>query len=237
MVVARLVFTITMIVALVMASVYVRGYLGASERAILRAVGFSAERLMQGNMFPLLSSVFFTSGGWPFYGALAMLAGSVGWAEYQFGTRVAALTFFGIHIVTLLLLAFAISLPMAWLDSHRGELLFMVRDVGPSAGYYGCLGLAVTSLSPRKRFWLVVSLGGYLLIRVVWSTMHIPAHGRMMSADVAHFMAFALGLLSSCWLQSRKHLHSSPPENSPSTASPPAEAMAPLASPSHRHHS
>ncbi|MCA9124422.1 MAG: hypothetical protein H6822_18565 [Planctomycetaceae bacterium] len=106
------------------------------------------------------------------------------------------IAFVGVHVATLLLMAIAVALPLSIVEAHRGELLFHARDVGPSAGYYGCLGLVVAGLSSRTRNVLIPAITLILLLRLTWSTMHLPEEGRMMSADLAHLIAFPLGLLS-----------------------------------------
>ena len=97
--------------------------------------------------------------------------------------------------LTLFVLAVGIALPLAWLETHRGALLLSVLDVGPSAGYYGCLGVAIAGLQTKRRTALTVVIVVVLTARLTWSTMHLPDEGRMMSADLAHLVAFPMGLL------------------------------------------
>ena len=108
----------------------------------------------------------------------------------------ACLTFFGIHLTILLILAVGVALPLAQLELHRGQLLLDARDVGPSAGYYGCLVLAVAGLCSRKRGVIFFAITFVLALRLTWSTIHIPEAGRLMSADLAHLVAFPVGWLS-----------------------------------------
>lgn len=117
----RLPFTLLMVALLIAAGVYGRAHVGALDADVHRHVGYSARLLFDGHPHRLFTSVFFTAGGHRFYASLLMLGGAVGWVEFTHGTRRAVLTFFGIHLATLLLLAVAIAWPLALLDTHRGE--------------------------------------------------------------------------------------------------------------------
>ena len=189
-------FTLLMLTLLIGAGIYGRSHVGPLDVAVHRRVGHSPRLLFDGHWHRPFTSLFFTAGGRRFYISLAMLAVSVGSVELVHGTRRAATTFFGIHFATLLFIAVSIALPLSMLKTHFGELLFDARDVGPSAGYYGCLGLAVAGLSSRNRQASVVAILLILLLRLAWSTLHLPEEGRVMSADLAHLIAFPMGLLS-----------------------------------------
>ncbi len=112
------------------------------------------------------------------------------------GTLRSAATFFGIHFATLAIMTIVVAIWIAAADSHRGNLLWNVQDVGPSAGYYGCLGLAIAAQSPGIRIASVIGIIAILAMRLWWSFLHLPEEGRVMSADIAHLIAFPLGLLS-----------------------------------------
>ena len=180
----RVPFTTGMLIALIVAGIYGRTHVGPLAVGVERTVGYSIRLFLDGDWYRLFAAVFFTVGGWRFYASLAMLTLGSGIVEYVFGTGRAWLTFFAVHVATLAVVAVAVAMPLAWLDTARGELLMTARDVGPSAGYYGCLGLAV----------LLV-----LAARLSWSTVLLPEQGRLMSADLAHVVAFGLGRLSSAW--------------------------------------
>ena len=164
-------FTLLMVAALVVAGIYGKTHVGSLDAGVGRQVGYSVRLLFDGHLHRLITSVFFTAGGWRFYSSLVMLAGSVGWIEFVYGTRRTWLTFFGIHLATLLFLAIGVALPLALLETHRGQLLLDARDVGPSAGYYGCLGLAVAVLSSRKREGVLTGIILVLALRLTWRTI------------------------------------------------------------------
>ncbi|MEO8498140.1 MAG: hypothetical protein ABI614_23995 [Planctomycetota bacterium] len=189
-------FTLLMVAALIIAGIYSRTHVGPLDAAVREQVGHSVRLFFDGHLHRVFTSIFFTAGGWGFYASLVMLGGSLGWVEWVHGTRRTVLTFFGIHVATLLLLAIAVTWPLAMLETHHGKLLMHARDVGPSAGYYGCLGLAVAGLSFRMRNRIVAVILVVLVLRLICSTLHMPEEGRAMSADLAHLIAFPLGLLA-----------------------------------------
>ncbi len=190
-------FTIILVILLVAAGIYGRAHVGPLDGELQRQAGHSAQLLWRGEWYRLLTSILFTVGGLRFYISLAMLAVAVGWLEFARGTPVAAMTFVGVHIATLLIMACGIALSTTLIETHRGNLLWYVKDVGPSAGYYGCLGLAVASLAPGIRLPIVITIFLVLVGRSGWSTYHLPENGQMMSADIAHLIAFPLGLFIS----------------------------------------
>jgi apolipoprotein N-acyltransferase len=142
-------------------------------------------------------SMVFTSGGWHFYCSLVMFTFAVGWVELIQGTYIALTAFFGIHLVTILLMLAGIALFTRLINSHRGNLLWYARDVGPSAGYYGCLGLAISHLQPSVTLPIVVTISSILGLRLLWSSYLAAEEGRTMSADIAHMLAFPLGVIFS----------------------------------------
>lgn len=188
-------FTLLMVAALIAAGIYSQTHVGLIEAKFRQQVGYSVQLLFAGHLHRLFTSVFFTEGAWLFYGSLVMLAVILSWVEYVYGTFHTVLTFFGVHLATLVLLVF-VAWPLTLLETHHGDLLFDARDVGPSAGYYGCLGLAVAGLTSSKRKAILVAIVVVLVLRLVWSTLHVSDQGHQISADLAHLIAFPLGMLS-----------------------------------------
>ncbi len=188
-------FTILMLAALVVAGVYGRTHVGPLDAQLHDQMGFSARHLWEGELHRLFTSLFFTAGGGRFYASLFMFTLSVGWVEWVHGTRCAALTFLGVHLITQLLLALAVAWPLVLLGYGHGRLLWEARDVGPSAGYYGCLGLAVASVSVGRPRVVASIIFGVLLLRAACSAACLPAQGQVLSADLAHLVAFSCGML------------------------------------------
>ncbi len=195
-------FTIVMFVALVSVAVWTRSHVGPLSPSTRRALGFAPLHIPKGEWVRLLSCTFFTAGGLSFYASAIMLAGSLGAAEKLYGTGRAMALFWGIHLVTLLLASLLLSLPLHALDFYRGTLLASARDVGPSAGYYGCLGAACHALPGKWRISLILVILVVLVSRLLWSVVTVPDHGRVMSANLSHLIAFPLGILAAGWITS-----------------------------------
>ena len=146
----------------------------------------------------LFTSALITGGGRVFWQALAMVALSVGVAEWVAGTRRAIATFWGVHLLTLLIEALLIAWPLHQLGPPFGTALVVARDVGPSAGYFGCLGLACARF-PRKQWGQAAGL--LIFLSLVWTIFQPARIGQdgtvKFFADLAHIIAFPLGWLSS----------------------------------------
>jgi len=102
-----------------------------------------------------------------------------------------------VHLLTLILLSLIISLGIHQLHNIGLEAAEVARDVGPSAGYFACLGLASAQL---KRPWNWVSGGIFFAIFVIVLFTPVAVGGNTeikFSADPAHMLAFSLGWLSS----------------------------------------
>jgi hypothetical protein len=113
------------------------------------------------------------------------------------GWKQTASTFWGVHLLTLILLSLIVSLAAHQLRNMGLEAAEVARDVGPSAGYFACLGLVSANL---KRPWQWVS-GSVLLLIFAITLFMPPTIGESaklkFSADLAHLLAFPLGWLSS----------------------------------------
>lgn len=191
---SAMIFTLSTLVVLVIAGIYSRSHVGTLDSMVHQWVGHSADLLWKGELHRVLTSLIFTPGGWQFYSSLAMFGLCVGWLEWQRGSLTAALVFFGVHIATLLLMFLGIAFENWLVQSHSGGLLWFTRDVGPSAGYYGCLGLALMMQPAALRRPIIIAMLIVLLLRLGYSTYCLHQAARSMSADIAHLIAFSLGL-------------------------------------------
>ena len=124
-----------------------------------------------------------------------MLAGCVACCEWVMGTRKTLFVFWTVHLVTLAAILTPIALAAATLGAAWAQLLVRAADVGPSAGYYGCLGAAVWHWSAGRRRLLITAVLTILAARLAWSMVAVPDQGRQIAADMAHLVAFPLGLL------------------------------------------
>lgn len=124
-----------------------------------------------------------------------MLALTAAAAEHTTGSRQAALTFFGVHSITLITEGIMLRLLAYVRPTPFTSRLTRTRDVGPSAGYFGLLGLTCVRLPAP---WRTISVGGVMgmLITLATRPAHHGKHGVLqVQADLAHLLAFPLGML------------------------------------------
>lgn len=191
----RFPFTLTMLGLLTLAAFLTSTHSGPLSTQWLDRVGFAPADLLALDVGRIFTSAVVTSGGVVFWEALAMVAFAVGLAEWRTSSRRAALTFWGVHLLTLILASFTVSLPLHWSGVLMGSLVALSRDVGPSAGYFGALGLAVATLK-KPWHWIV---GAAIFAALTVAMLTISGQGGLgmeLSADLAHMIAFPLGWLS-----------------------------------------
>ncbi|MCA9028619.1 MAG: rhomboid family intramembrane serine protease [Planctomycetaceae bacterium] len=187
-------FTLCVLCMLV-ASAFVSGTsVGHISAGWLEQYGFAPVHIPLWEWHRLLTSVFLTHGGVTFFVSLGMVAVCVGLAEMQFGTGRTTLLFVLSHVITLMVQSLLLALPLHHLDIRWGTILATEYDVGPSAGYYGCLG-AVCRQLPAKRRWVTHSVLTCLTLRLlVTSVLQWEGWKTSISADIAHLIAFFAGL-------------------------------------------
>lgn len=191
----RWLFTCLTLLALILIALATNTHVSELSTRWLHRLGFAPRDLLRLQWGRMLTSALLTSGGTSFWLSLAMVLIAVGAAEWLAGTRRAGCTFWGVHLLTLLLEAWIIAVPLRLYDGALGAALSVARDVGPSAGYFGCLGLACARLPGRWR-WLSAAIWAAL-----WATLWLPGgigHARTLaiSASLAHVIAFPLGWIA-----------------------------------------
>jgi hypothetical protein len=196
LVVRRLPFTLIMVMLLLLVAWWTNSYVQELTREWVNRLGFAPRDFWFLRWWRLILSALVTSGGITFWFALGMVAFTSGVAEWKAGTLRAALTFWGVHLVTLVLEGLIFSLPMRQLGFSQERSLFFSRNVGPSAGYMGSLGL-ITTFLPRPWRWVAFgAILAYLLLAVF-----LPARAGVtlaieLSDDLAHLIAYPLGFIS-----------------------------------------
>jgi len=189
-------FTLLMLFFLILGGLLTNTFFAPLTAHWIRLIGFSPNDLWYWQLERLIASALVTSGEATFWQALFFVALFVGLAEWNCGWKRTAAVFWGVHLITLLLLS-AIVLVSAAKNPDSGlTSLALARDVGPSAGYFACLGLVSARLKTPWR-WLS---GAALLAVFVVALILPPEAGESvtleLSADLAHLMAFPLGWLS-----------------------------------------
>jgi len=201
-------FTALILTLLVLGALLTNSHVASLSSELIKRFGFAPRDLVTLQWVRVVTSVFLTAGGIDFWVALVLVAAFVGAAEMLWGTAAAALTFWAAHVLTVVV-TFALSLPLHVSGVALWSLVYLTRDIGPSAGYVGCLGLAVAALSRtppqrRLRVLLVVAIGTGLLAALVLEIGSRPIEGAEVSADIAHLVAFPTGLLAARLIQARR---------------------------------
>ena len=203
-IIKRFKFTVFMLVGLVLVSVLTNTTFESITHHWLQRTGFSANDLWYWRFERIITSALVTVGGKVFWEAIFFVAFAVGTAEWLTGWKQAAVTFWGVHFLALVLLSLIISLFLHQLRSFGLEATEVARDVGPSAGYFACLGLVSAK---QKQPWHWVS-GGVIFLLFIAALFMPPAVSEnpqmKFSADLAHVLAFPLG-----WFLSRLGIGSS----------------------------
>jgi len=192
----RFPFTLTMLALLELTAIWTGTHTAVISAEWLDRLGFALLDLLTLNLGRLFTSALVTNGGRVFWEALGMVTFAVGLSEWLTGSSRAALTFWGVHLSTLVLESLVIALPLHWIGMTLGTLVALSRDVGPSAGYFGALGLVSAHL---KYPWNLIS-GGVIFIGLETALIHVNWNnslGLEISADIAHIIAFPLGWYSS----------------------------------------
>ncbi len=190
-------FTLVMMAGLILAAIFTNSYFEQITHHWINRLGFAPRDFWYMRYERMFSSALVTAGGKVFWQALLLVALFVGLAEWITGSKRAGITFWGVHLLTLVLLSLIVSLALHQLRDFGLAASEIERDVGPSAGYFACLGLVSAQL---KRPWNWVS--GIVLLILFAVALFLPAGAGenaeiKFSADFAHLLAFPLGWLSS----------------------------------------
>jgi hypothetical protein len=193
---SRLPFTLSLLAAMIVVSVLTGTNLSQISAHWVNSLGFAPHDLLYLRWERLITSALITNGGIVFWEAFGMIALAVGLSELRFGWQPAALIFWGIHLITLFGTSLLIIIFWRVNSDPLTIALASGRDVGPSAGYFACLGLVINSLS---RPWNRLG-GGLVWVILLIEILLPPAHGQdvalALTASLAHALAFPLGYFS-----------------------------------------
>jgi len=196
-IIRRIPFTLCMVIILLLVAWGTQSYFQELTRTWVTRFGFAPRDFWFFRWERLILTALVTNGGSIFWFAFAMVAFTSGVTEWMSGSWRAILTFWGVHLVTLMLESLMFLLPLHQLGFIQARSLFFSRDVGPSAGYMGSLGYIATFI-PRPWRWVVF---GSILVFLIISLFLPPRPGETqavkLSADMAHLLAFPLGWVTS----------------------------------------
>jgi len=200
----RIPFTLVMLGLLLLVAWGTHSFFQELQRTWLSRLGFAPRDFWFFRWERLILSALVTSGGGIFWLALVMVGFTSGVAEWISGSWRATATFWGAHLVTLVLESLMFLLPLRQLGFIQARELFFSRDVGPSAGYTGSLGY-ITTFLPKP--WRWVAFGAIMLFLIV-SLFISPRPGETqavkLSADMAHLLAFPLGWITAFIFRRKK---------------------------------
>lgn len=186
-------FTLVTLLVLGISALITNTYFEQITHHWINRTGFAPNDLWYWRLERIFTSAVVTSGGIVFWEALFFVAFAVGLAEWMTGWKRTASTFWGVHLLALILLSLIMSLAEHQLRNVGLEASQLARDVGPSAGYFACLGLVSARV---KCPWNWIS-GGILFLVFTTILFMPPKIGESaelkFSADLAHLLAFPLG--------------------------------------------
>ena len=192
----RVPFTLCMVVILLIVAGATHSIFQDLARNWITHLGFAPRDFWLFRWERLFISALVTQGGTTFWFALVMVAFTSGVTEWKSGSLRAIITFWAVHLVTLIFESALFLLPLHRLGFPAARAVFFSRDVGPSAGYMGSLGYIVTYLpKPWRRIVFAV-----ILTILVVSLFVPPRPGQTLAIkladDMSHLIAFPLGWLT-----------------------------------------
>lgn len=195
-VIRRLPFTLITLALLVVLGAVTNTCFQPISVSLLARIGFSPVDVRTWRWDRLFTSALVTSGAHGFWLALVGVGICAGAAEWLAGSWRAALGFWGVHIVTLLA-STGVALLLLHLGVPGGAELTVEADVGPSAGTFGCLGLAVARLPRPWNTRIGSATVGVLFIVLLLPLAGLQVNIASISSNIAHLIAFPLGWLVS----------------------------------------
>ncbi len=186
-------FTLTMLLVLAGVALATDTHVADLSLRLFNRLGFAPRDLIRLHWERLFTSALVTDGPIAFWSAMGITALASGIAEWRAGSTWAAATFWGVHLLTLVIESLLMALPMHLLGLSIGTALVLARDVGPSAGYFGSLGLAAWSLGGHWRWWACGAIMGGLVIALLLPKAAGASSVTALSANLAHLVAFPCG--------------------------------------------
>jgi hypothetical protein len=169
----------------------------SGERLGVRAIarlGVSPADTFSFDLVRAMASALVTNGPLAFWTGIAATAVLVGLVELRSGSLRAVIAFWGSHLITLVL-AWAILAPLHLAGVASSSLLYLARDVGPSAGYMGCLGYLLAGLRGPLR-WPSLGVGVAVLTGMLAVGLRgIVADPAGVSAALSHLIALPVGFV------------------------------------------
>ena len=190
----RFPFTISLLAAVCIASGLSQCLPGRLPSAWSADYGFAPKHFVSGDLLRLITSIFLTHDGLHFGFAVTMILLVVAWSESAFGSLTTLCIFASSHLTSMLAFAIGVGALQWTYLSQTLSALYDFHDVGPSAGYYGCLGALLVASKWSYRQWITIGLLVVLILRIAISVKSMPESHAVMSADIVHLFATLVGM-------------------------------------------
>ncbi len=191
----RFPFTISLLLLVFVGSFWTHGLAGQLPAIWSLNFGFAPRHFASGDLLRVITSVVLTHDKLHLALACTMILFVVGSSEQMIGTLNTFLTFSLSHLISILAFAIGISLLHEWHLGQTVSTLYSFHDVGPSAGYYGCLGRILLVSELRYKQLIIVGVVVVLLARSFISFSQMPQSQASLSANIVHILAFSIGMI------------------------------------------
>ncbi len=159
------------------------------------SLGLAPRHLVSGELIRVFTSVFLTHDFRHLAVAILMVFLAVGWCELTLGPKTALWTFCLSHVTSVLIFTVSIGV-LHWMRVGQTiSTLYALHDVGPSAGYYGCLMRTILSVQMQRRKAWALSLFAILSARAAVSLLQMPDSQIGLSSDFVHLIAVSVGVI------------------------------------------
>jgi hypothetical protein len=159
----------------------------------LQRLGCAPADLLSSRAWCTITSLPFTWGGFSFLGLLPLAVASLWLCERTFGSRLTAAIFLGTHVFAGLAQALALESLSPLLGAGVASGLLTARDVGPSAGCFGCVGALIARLEPRQQALSAVGVALFLVAISFWRPDPGFASATLWVSDLSHPTAALAG--------------------------------------------
>ena len=199
--VCKLKLTMFLIVTVVLCSAATIGSNGSLHPDNVSSLGLAPRHLASGELLRVMTSVVLTHDARHLIAAVVMIFLAVGWCERTLGSKIVMWTFCLSHLTSVLVFAVGVGM-LHWMQlGQTFSTLYSLHDVGPSAGYYGCLSRTILASNlQNQRIW-TIGLFALLGVRTFVSFLQMPSSQITFSADLVHLIAASVGIV----LQSLSH--------------------------------
>jgi hypothetical protein len=199
-VVAHNFFPVTIAIALLVATLGLANETWWANLASETRVSFgqSPQHVIDGSWYRLVTSLPITGDPSHLRSSLVMIILCVGWHEVRYSWSKTVIVFLSAHFLTMLIESVILN-SLHWMGSGPVSPLLIAHDVGPSAGYYGCLGSCIYYLPARLRYPFGLAICVWLVLRWTISSTGASYSSMDVRSDLAHWITWLIGYTIAAW--------------------------------------